>query len=103
MERKLSSYVGLSVSLEKVLTVSSTFPVPGEDGHYKAFPDVFGSDASEEFRRSQVSKKAKTLPFYASVQHVKNSQLMVQCEECNMWRLVFSKYKHTSKASASDW
>ena len=25
------------------------FPVPGEDGHYKAFPDVFGSDASEEF------------------------------------------------------
>ena len=25
------------------------FPVPGEDGHYKAFSDVFGSDASEEF------------------------------------------------------
>ena len=37
----------------------------------------------------------KSLPFYASVQHVKNSQLMVQCEECNMWRLVFSKHKLT--------
>ena len=72
-----------------------SFPAPGEDGHYKAFPDVFGSDASEEFRLSQkmTKKKANTLPFYASVQHVKNSQLMVQCEECNMWRLVFSKYK----------
>ena len=35
----------------------------------------------------------KMLPLYASVQHVKNAQLMVQCEECNMWRLVYSKYK----------
>ena len=74
------------------------FPEPGEDGHYKAFSDVFGSDrcTSEEFRPSQkkVTKtKVKTLPFYASVQHIKNSQLIVQCEECNMWRLVFSKYK----------
>ena len=63
------------------------FPVPGEDGHYKPFSDVFGSDASEEFRPSQkkVTKtKARALPFYASVQHVKNSQLMVQCEECNL-------------------
>ena len=71
------------------------FPEPGEDGHYKAFSDVFGSDTctSEDFRPSQkkVTKtKVKTLPFYASVQHIKNSQLMVQC---NMWRLVFSKYK----------
>ena len=72
------------------------FPVPGEDGHYKPFSDVFGSDASEEFQPSQkkVTKtKAKTLPFYASVQHIKNSQSMVQCEECNMWHLIFSKYK----------
>ena len=68
----------------------------GEDGHYKAFSEVFGSDASEEFQPSQkkaTKTKARTLPFYASVQHVKNSQLMVQCEECNMWRFVFSKYK----------
>ena len=33
------------------------------------------------------------VPFYASVQDVKNAQLIVQCEECNMWRLVYSKYK----------
>ena len=24
---------------------------------------------------------------------MKNAQLMVQCDECNMWRLVYSKYK----------
>ena len=50
------------------------FPVPGEDGHYKAFSDVFGSDASEEFRPSQkkvIKTRARTLPFYASVQHIK--------------------------------
>ena len=29
------------------------------------------------------------------MQHVKNSQLMVQCTECSMWRLIFSKFKLT--------
>ena len=53
-------------------------------------------ETSEEHRPSlkkAPKAKAKSLPFYASVQHVKNAQLMLQCEECNMWRLVYSKYK----------
>ena len=37
--------------------------------------------------------KSKSLPFYASVQHVKNIQMMVQCDLCGMWRLLLSKYK----------
>ena len=78
------------------------FPVPGEDWHYKKkISDVLRRDIcsevkkNEEFRPSQkkvIKTKVKTRPFYASVQYIKNSQLMVQCEECKMWRLVFSKY-----------
>ena len=75
-------------------------PTPGNDGHYLPFSEVFGTNTSEEHRPSFkknpsiISKRVKRkLPFYASVQHVKNSQLMVQCMECSMWRIIFSKYK----------
>ena len=77
------------------------FPIPGEEGHYLRFAEVLGMDTTEEHRPSLKNKttrtKSRTLPFYASIQHVKNSQLMVQCEECNMWRLVYSKYKLTAQ------
>ena len=61
-----------------------------------SFSDVLSKETSEEHRPSfkkPNSIRKKSLPFYASVQHVKNAQLMVQCEECNMWQLVFSKHK----------
>ena len=72
-------------------------PVPGEEGHYKPFSEVFGTFTTEEYRPSlQVKKsKQKYLPFAASVQHVKNVNVMIQCEECEMWRLVYSKFKLT--------
>ena len=61
-------------------------PTLGEDGHYLPFSEVFGSATTEEHRPSYkkpattTSKRVKRkLPFYGSVQHVKNSQLMVQC------------------------
>ena len=60
-------------------------PVPGEDDHCTAFSEVSGTDTSEEHRPSYRTKplsKKNTLPFYASVQHVKNAELMVECEEC---------------------
>ena len=73
------------------------FPLPDDHGHYQPFSTVLGKDTTEEHRPSLKGRasnaKVKSLPFYASVQHVKNAQLMVQCEECNMWRLVYSKYK----------
>ncbi len=68
-------------------------PVPGEEGHYKCFSEVFGTSTTEEFRPSlQVKKSKKSLPFTAGIQHVKN---VIQCEECEMWRLVYSKFKLT--------
>ena len=32
-----------------------------------------------------------------SIQHAKNTNLMVQCEECSKWRLIFAKKKLTIK------
>ena len=49
------------------------FPVPGKHGHYLPFLDVFGAETSEEQRKS----RSKSLPFYASIPHVKNAQLML--------------------------
>ena len=73
------------------------FPAPDDYGHYQPFSTVLGKDTTEENQPSLKGRasnaQVKSLPFYASVQHVINAQLMVQCEECNMWRLVYSKYK----------
>jgi len=47
-------------------------PVPGDENHFKKFKDVYGTVASEEFRPSLKKRsKCKTLPFSASIQHVK--------------------------------
>ena len=68
-------------------------PVLGADGHYRPFCEVFGTDTTEEHRLSLQTKKGrqKTLPF--SVCNVKNIDIMVQCVECQMWRLLYSKHK----------
>ena len=73
-------------------------PVPGHDGHYRPFEQVYNTETTEEHRPSLQSQKGrqKALPFSASVQHVKNADIMIQCEECEMWRLVYSKYKLTA-------
>ena len=73
-------------------------PIPGEDGHYQRFSTVYGTSTSEEHRPSLQSQKSKqkSLPFPVSVQHVRNADTMIQCEECEVWRLVYSKYKLTA-------
>ena len=70
-------------------------PVPSDDEHYKLFDEVYGSETTEMHRPSlvQKSKRRMTLPFTASIQHVKNVNLIVQCEQCGMWRLIYSPYK----------
>ena len=75
-------------------------PMPMEDGHYLPFSEAFDISTSEEHRPTYVHTKTKApkkqkrcLPFRGTVQHVKNANLMVQCGECNMWRLIFSRYK----------
>ena len=77
-------------------------PVPGEDDHYLPFEKVYGTPTTEIQRPSlsKRSKKQKTLPFVASIQHARNVNLMVQCEESGMWRLIYSKKKLSSQAKS---
>ena len=35
----------------------------------------------------------ESLPFTASIQHVRNVNFIVQCEQCGMWRLIYSPNK----------
>ena len=72
-------------------------PTMGEDSHYKPFSDVYGTITSDMCPSNSQKAKSNSLPFYGTLQHVKNSQLVIQCNECGMWRLIFSKYKLKSQ------
>ena len=67
-------------------------PMIKDNGHYKTFEEVYGTETSEDCRPSKQAKPKKLL-FYASVQHVKNSGLMLKCEECGMWRFLYASRK----------
>ena len=67
-------------------------PMPGQDGHYKKFEEVFATKTVEEHRPLQ-KITTKRLPFYPSVQHVRNCNTMLMCDECGMWRLVYATRK----------
>lgn len=75
-------------------------PVIGEDSHYKEFTAVFGK-TGDSFANScndmaplhQPRKQKKSLGFNVTQQHVKNVGTVVQCDDCGMWRLLFSKVK----------
>ena len=67
-------------------------PVMGSDDHYIPFTDVYGTDTSENERPSLIQRrKMKTLTYSPSVQHACNAGVLVQCDECNKWCLLFSK------------
>jgi hypothetical protein len=70
-------------------------PEPGADDHYKSFEQIYGKETTEKFRPSfqNKPKKKRTLPFHGKLQHVGNADLMLECEECGMWRLVYAKRK----------
>jgi len=60
-------------------------PVPGPEEHYKKLSNVFGTRTTEEHRPSSKKRsKGKSLPFSASIQHVKNIDMMLMCDECEM-------------------
>lgn len=62
------------------------------------FADVYGTNTSEEHRPSLQKEPAKhkTLAFSASVQHARSRNIMIQCEECQMWCLLYPKVKLTT-------
>ena len=79
-------------------------PVPGDDGHYRAFKDLLGTKTDKTHQPSlqKASKQTKTLPFpfSASVQHVKNVDTMLQRDECGVWRLLYCRFKLSKKEQA---
>ena len=59
-------------------------PMMKDDGHFKSFEDIHGTETSENDRPSLKKGEGSSLPFYASVQHAKNSGMMLCCDECGM-------------------
>ena len=71
-----------------------------EEGHYKSFDEVYGEETTEKDRPS--AKKAKEVGSRRfTVKNVKNANLMLQCEECELWRLVYSEIKLTQGQRSS--
>ena len=73
-------------------------PVPQNDG-IKDFKEVFGTVTTEDHRPSLQKRlyRENSVPFPVSIQHATN--MVVQCEECGMWLIVYSKYKLTDNES----
>ena len=78
-------------------------PQMQDDGHYLPFQEPFALNTNtEQDRPSQKGKrKASPLSFSPSVQHARNTDIMVQCDECSMWRLLFSKHKLSAAERAT--
>ncbi len=76
-------------------------PIIGEDGHYKEFAEVFGTESLSVIENSSSQKRKRmknSLGFNATQQHVRNVDTVIQCEEGDMWRLLFAKKKFDHKA-----
>ncbi len=60
-------------------------PMPGSDGHYQPFDEVFGKEMSEVHRPSlqTKAKRKKTLPFHGVLQHVRNVNMMLLWNDVN--------------------
>lgn len=68
-------------------------PILGSEGHFLPFQDVFGTSISEKYRPSLIRKKSAVTPL---LQHAKNANVLLQCDECGKWRLVYSLKKLTT-------
>lgn len=63
--------------------------------HYLPFDKVFSTETTEKDLPSLEKHKKRVISYSPSIQHVKNVDVMIQCDECKMWRLLFSKKKLT--------
>jgi hypothetical protein len=71
-------------------------PIPKLDGgSYKTFEELYGTETTEEFRPSaqKLTKESQGMGFSPSAQYAKNVGMVVQCGECDKWRVLYSKSK----------
>ena len=67
-------------------------------GHFKTFSEEYATDTNKSHRPFlQKKPRAKTLPFVSTLRHVLNVDMMLECEHCRRWRLLYSQYKLTEK------
>lgn len=69
-------------------------PVPRGD-HYDDFESLYGTETSEIHRPSYNPQKVKghNIPFSPSIQRAKNANVVIQCDECQKWRVVHAEKK----------
>jgi hypothetical protein len=75
-------------------------PVPTTDGKkYKSFEELYGQETTEEYRPSlnETKKSKNEMGFKSSAQNCKNVGTLVQCGECDKWRVIYSKSKLSSE------
>ena len=68
-------------------------PTP-RDGDYKGFDELYGKPTTETHRPSlqKTATKGYGMPFSPTAQTAKNTKLLVECEECGKWRVLYSKH-----------
>ena len=76
-------------------------PIPtANKTSYKEFSDVYNTITTEQYRPSlinQQQKKKRTLTgFGPTAQFVRNVGTVIECFECNKWRVLYSKSKLSS-------
>ena len=77
-------------------------PVMGDDGHYLPFDELYGvvDTTEKDLPTGSLIHKKETIQCNVTEQHVKNVNLVVECEECHMWRLLLSKRKLSPQSIA---
>ena len=73
--------------------------MPGQEGHYKKFSELYGTETNESHCPSLQKKSniRKTLPFPCSLRHVKNVDMMLECKHCGLRRPLYSQKKLSRK------
>lgn len=75
----------------------------GEDGHYKGFEAVYGTDTTEEYRPSLQQKvpglaaNSHGIPFAPSAQTARTVGKTVKCIACDKPRVIYSTHKLTTQ------
>ena len=76
-------------------------PVMGADDHYKPFVDVYGTCTTEDDRPFMIQRrKTKALTYSPSEHCACNTGIVIQCDESDKRRLLFSKRKLTIREHA---
>ena len=62
---------------------------------YKEFETLYGSQTDESYCPSLAEAECKShvMPFPPSAQYAKSTGLVIQCDECGKWRLLYRRKK----------